>query len=132
MNAMTAMRQYQSVNTQAKAVDASPHRLIQMLMEGGLSRLAQARGAMDRGQVAMKGELIGKAIAIIGGLREGLDLEKGGEVAANLDRLYEYMITRLFEANLHNTVAPLDEVAVLLRNVKSGWDAIALHDGSAL
>lgn len=132
MNAMTAMRQYQSVNTQAKAVDASPHRLIQMLMEGGLSRLAQARGAMDRGQVAMKGELIGKAIAIVGGLREGLDLEKGGEVAANLDRLYEYMITRLFEANLHNTVAPLDEVAVLLRNVKSGWDAIVLHDGSAL
>jgi flagellar protein FliS len=132
MNAMTAMRQYQSVNTQAKAVDASPHRLIQMLMEGGLSRLAQARGAMDRGQVAIKGELIGKAIAIVGGLREGLDLEKGGEVAANLDRLYEYMITRLFEANLHNTVAPLDEVAVLLRNVKSGWDAIALHDGSAL
>ncbi|OYT97692.1 MAG: flagellar export chaperone FliS [Pseudomonas sp. PGPPP3] len=132
MNAMTAMRQYQSVNTQAKAVDASPHRLIQMLMEGGLSRLAQARGAMDRGQVAIKGELIGKAIAIIGGLREGLDLDKGGEVAANLDRLYEYMITRLFEANLHNTVVPLDEVAVLLRNVKSGWDAIALHDGSAL
>ena len=132
MNAMTAMRQYQSVNTQAKAVDASPHRLIQMLMEGGLSRLAQARGAMDRGQVAMKGELIGKAIAIVGGLREGLDLEKGGEVAANLDRLYEYMITRLFEANLHNTVAPLEEVAVLLRNVKSGWDAIALYDGSAL
>ncbi len=132
MNAMTAMRQYQSVNTQAKAVDASPHRLIQMLMEGGLSRLAQARGAMDRGQVAMKGELIGKAIAIVGGLREGLDLEKGGEVAANLDRLYEYMITRLFEANLHNTVAPLEEVAVLLRNIKSGWDAIALYDGSAL
>jgi len=132
MNAMTAMRQYQSVNTQAKAVDASPHRLIQMLMEGGLSRIAQARGAMDRGQVAMKGELIGKAIAIIGGLREGLDLDKGGEVAANLDRLYEYMVTRLFEANLHNTVAPLEEVAVLLRNVKSGWDAIALHDGSAL
>lgn len=132
MNAMTAMRQYQSVNTQAKAVDASPHRLIQMLMEGGLSRIAQARGAMDRGQVAMKGELIGKAIAIVGGLREGLDLEKGGEVAANLDRLYEYMVTRLFEANLHNTVAPLEEVAVLLRNVKSGWDAIAIHDGSAL
>ena len=129
---MSAMRQYQTVNTQAQAVDASPHRLIQMLMEGGLSRLAQARGAMDRGQVAMKGELIGKAIAIVGGLREGLDLEKGGEVAANLDRLYEYMITRLFEANLHNTVAPLEEVAVLLRNVKSGWDAIALHDGSAL
>ncbi|MDX1723037.1 MAG: flagellar export chaperone FliS [Pseudomonas sp.] len=124
MNAMTAMKQYQSVNTQAQAVDASPHRLIQMLMEGGLTRIAQARGAMERQQTAMKGELIGKAIAIIGGLREGLDLQQGGELAANLDSLYHYMVSRLLEANVKNDAAPLDEVAGLLRNVKSGWDAI--------
>ena len=65
MNAMTAMRQYQSVNTQARAIEADPHRLIQMLIEGGLTRLAQARGAMERGQTALKGELIGKAIGIV-------------------------------------------------------------------
>ena len=124
MNAMSAMRQYQTVNTQAQAVDASPHRLIQMLMEGGLTRIAQARGAMERQQIAMKGELIGKAIAIIGGLREGLDLQKGGELAANLDSLYQYMLSRLFEANVKNDAVMLDEVAGLLRNVKSGWDAI--------
>lgn len=124
MNAMAAMRQYQSVNTQAQAVDASPHRLIQMLMEGGLTRIAQARGAMERQQTAMKGELIGKAIGIIGGLREGLDLQQGGELAANLDSLYQYMVARLLEANVKNDAAPLDEVAGLLRNVKSGWDAI--------
>jgi flagellar protein FliS len=124
MNAMTAMRQYQSVNTQAQAVDASPHRLIQMLMEGGLTRIAQARGAMERQQTAMKGELIGKAIGIVGGLREGLDLQKGGELAANLDSLYQYMVSRLVEANAKNETAHLDEVADLLRNVKSGWDAI--------
>ena len=124
MNAMTAMRQYQSVNTQAQAVDASPHRLIQMLMEGGLTRIAQARGAMERQQTAMKGELIGKAIGIVGGLREGLDLQKGGELAANLDSLYQYMVSRLVEANEKNETAHLDEVAGLLRNVKSGWDAI--------
>ena len=124
MNAMTAMKQYQSVNAQAQAVDASPHRLIQMLMEGGLTRIAQARGAMERQQTAMKGELIGKAIAIIGGLREGLDLQQGGELAANLDNLYQYMVSRLLEANVKNDAAPLDEVAGLLRNVKSGWDAI--------
>jgi flagellar protein FliS len=124
MNAMTAMKQYQSVNTQAQAVDASPHRLIQMLMEGGLTRIAQARGAMERQQTAMKGELIGKAIGIIGGLREGLDLQQGGELAANLDNLYQYMVSRLLEANVKNDAAPLDEVAGLLRNVKSGWDAI--------
>ncbi|WP_296217190.1 flagellar export chaperone FliS [Pseudomonas sp. UBA2684] len=125
MNAMAAMRQYQSVNTQAQAVDASPHRLIQMLMEGGLTRIAQARGAMEREQTAMKGELIGKAIGIIGGLRAGLDLQQGGELAANLDSLYEYMVSRLLEANVNNDGEPLDEVAELLRNVKSGWDAIS-------
>lgn len=124
MNAMIAMRQYQTVNTQAQAVDASPHRLIQMLMEGGLTRIAQARGAMERQQTSLKGELIGKAIGIIGGLREGLDLQKGGELAVNLDSLYQYMLSRLLEANVKNDAVLLDEVAGLLRNVKSGWDAI--------
>ncbi|WP_339513073.1 flagellar export chaperone FliS [Pseudomonas sp. RL_15y_Pfl2_60] len=124
MYAMAAMKQYQAVNTQVQAVDASPHRLIQMLMEGGLTRIAQARGAMERGQVALKGELIGKAIGIVGGLRDGLDLQQGGELAANLDSLYEYMSARLFEANVKNQAEPLEEVASLLRNIKSGWDAI--------
>ncbi|WJN57662.1 MULTISPECIES: flagellar export chaperone FliS [unclassified Pseudomonas] len=125
MNAMAALRQYQTVNTQAQVSDASPHRLIQMLMEGGLSRLAQAKGVMMHGQHAAKGELISKAIGIIGGLRESLDLQQGGEIAANLDRLYEYMVSRLVEANIGNDVAIIDEVAELLRNVKSGWDAIS-------
>lgn len=125
MNAMAAMRQYQSVNTQAKAVDASPHRLIQMLMDGGMTRLAQARGAMERQQHALKGELIGKAIGIIGGLRSGLDLQQGGDLAQNLDNLYDYMVRRLSEANVNNSIEPLDEVAGLLRDIKSGWDAIA-------
>ena len=124
MNAMAALRQYQSVNTQAQVADASPHRLIQMLMEGGLSRLAQAKGAMLHGQGAQKGELISKAIGIIGGLREGLDLNQGGEIAANLDRLYDYMVSRLVEANISNEPALLDEVAGLLRNIKTAWDAI--------
>ena len=80
---------------------------------------------MERGQVALKGELLGKAIAIIGGLREGLDLRQGGELAANLDSLYEYMSSRLLQANRSNDVAIIDEVAGLLREVKSGWDGIA-------
>lgn len=125
MNAMTAMRQYQSVNNQAQAIEADPHRLIQMLIEGGLTRLAQARGAMERNQTALKGELVGKAIAIIGGLRQALNLEQGGELAVNLDNLYAYMTTRLMEANLKNDPAILEEVADLLREVKTGWDAIA-------
>jgi len=75
----------------------------------------------------LKGELIGKSIAIIGGLREALDHEVGGELAANLDRLYEYMIRRLTEANRKNDPAVLAEVAGLLQEVKAGWDGIAQY-----
>src|SRR5690606_28563839 len=83
MNAY-AMKQYQTVSVHAQVTEADPHRLIQMLMEGGLQRLAQAKGAMEYGNVALKGELIGKAMGIIGGLRDALDKDKGGEIASNL------------------------------------------------
>ena len=124
MNAYAAMKQYQTVNVNAQISEADPHRLIQMLMEGGLQRVAQARGAMQHGNVALKGEQIGKAIAIIGGLRESLNHKQGGEVAGNLDSLYAFMQQRLSQANLRNEVALLDEVTELLREVKSGWDGI--------
>ncbi|TRX74452.1 flagellar export chaperone FliS [Pseudomonas mangiferae] len=125
MSAMMAIKQYQQVGVQAQVAEATPHRLIQMLMQGGLERLAQAQGALQRGQGALKGELIGKSISIIGGLREALDLGKGGELAANLDALYDYMIARLLEANRVNDPALLEEVSGLLREVKTGWDGIA-------
>lgn len=125
MYAMKAMKQYQQVSIEAQVSDANPHRLIQLLMQGGLERLAQARGAMEREQIPEKGILIGKAIGIIGGLREALDSERGGELADNLDRLYEYMIARLVEANTSNDTNLLDEVSALLLEVKSGWDGIS-------
>lgn len=125
MNAMAAMRQYQQVGVKAQVTEADPHRLIQMLMQGGLDRIAQAKGAMEREAYADKGVLIGKAINIIGGLREVLDKQAGGELAENLDRLYEFMTMRLFEASRHNDSSKLDEVAKLLGEIKSGWDGIA-------
>ena len=123
MNAY-AMKQYQTVNVNAQVTEASPHRLIQMLLEGGLQRIAQAKGAMEYGNIALKGELIGKAMGIVGGLREAVDTEKGGEIAANLDNLYAFMQQRLSQANLNNDQSMLDEVAKLLREIKEGWDGI--------
>ncbi|MCP8464857.1 flagellar export chaperone FliS [Pseudomonas sp. ZM23] len=125
MYAMRAMKQYQQVSLESRVAEASPHGLIQMLMQGGLERMAQARGAIERGQLAERGELISKAIGIVGGLREALNPEQGGELAYNLDRLYGYMTERLLEANRTGDTAILDEVSGLLREVKSGWDAIA-------
>ena len=96
-----AMKQYARIGTQASIQDASPHRLIQMLFRGALDRMASARGAMENGDVARKGELIGKAISIVGGLRDAV-IEDGGALAKNLDALYEYISNRLVMANLQN------------------------------
>lgn len=127
MHPMKALRQYQKVNSHAQTSEASPHRLVQMLMEGGLDRMAQAKGALSRGDVAQKGLMLGKAVDIISGLREGLDTSKAEDPSAlgDLDSLYAYMSTRLTEANLKNDAQIIDEVARLLITVKSGWDAIA-------
>ncbi|MDF2394483.1 flagellar export chaperone FliS [Pseudomonas sp. 3MA1] len=125
MNPMLALRQYQKVGAQAQTSEASPHRLVQMLMEGGLDRIAQAKGAMERKDIANKGVFISKAIGIIGGLREGLDLENSMDTLGDLDSLYAYMMKRLAEANIKTDPKILDEVADLLRTVKEGWDAIA-------
>ncbi|MCY1397905.1 Flagellar protein FliS [compost metagenome] len=126
MNPMRALRQYQKVNSHAQISEASPHRLVQMLMEGGLDRMAQAKGAIARGDIAQKGVMIGKAVDIIGGLREGLDQEliKTDESLQQLDSLYAYMISRLTTANLNSDPEIIDEVAKLLITVKSGWDEI--------
>jgi flagellar protein FliS len=124
MNPMLALRQYQKVNGVAQTSEASPHRLVQMLMQGGLDRMAQAKGAIARNDIAQRGFLLGKAIDIIGGLREGLDLENHADNLAELDSLYVYMSRRLTEANLKGDPAIIDEVARLLITVKEGWDAI--------
>lgn len=123
-NIPKALRQYQQVNTQSGVAYASPHRLIQMLMEGALERIAVAKGCIQRQDIPAKGEQIGKAIDIIGGLRDGLNMDAGGEIAAHLDALYDYLQRRLLEANLHSDVIILDEVADLLRPIKEAWDAI--------
>ncbi|EJM84296.1 flagellar biosynthetic protein FliS [Pseudomonas sp. GM74] len=124
MNPMLALRQYQKIGAQAQTSEASPHRLVQMLMEGGLDRIAQAKGAIERKDIPNKGVFISKAIGIIGGLREGLDLDNKAESVGELDSLYAYMMKRLAQANVNTDPKILDEVADLLSTVKDGWDAI--------
>ncbi len=125
MNAMVRQRflqQYAQTNVQTGVENATPHRLIQMLFEGALDRLAQARGAMQRRDYETKSKVMNKAMQIIAGLRSCIDLESGKEVAENLDALYDFMIRRLVSASARNDVGILDEVSELIRTIKSGWD----------
>lgn len=127
MNAFAsrAMSQYKKVGTHVGADAADPHQLIVMLFDGALERIAIAKGAIERENIEEKGQKIGRAIAIIDGLRASLDKEYGGEIAGSLDDLYEYMQRRLFEANLNNNVEILNEVADLLIEVRSAWVGIS-------
>ena len=124
MNSQQAINQYQRVNTQSSIDDASPHQLIAMLINGALSRLSTAKGAIQRQDYAEKGVQLGKSIDIIGGLQSSLDMEAGGDISANLDALYDYMIRRLSEASRNNDMAIVDEVISLLKEIKQGWDGI--------
>jgi len=121
---MSDISHYKQVDNYSGVNDANPHRLVQMLLEGVLGKLAVAKGLIIRGDIANKGEIISQAMAIVGGLRSSLDMEAGGELAANLDDLYEYIERRLLLANLNNDVDIVVEVAELLSKIKSGWDAI--------
>ena len=130
MNSMQAANAYHDVNVQSGVTDASPHQLIAMLMDGALDRISSAKGAMARGETAIQGGMIGKAISIIDGMRASLDLQRGGDVAQNLKDLYDYMERRLLEAGAKADAGALDEVTGLLREIKAGWDEIpAEHRG---
>jgi flagellar protein FliS len=120
----SALDQYKKVGNESDAASASPHRLIQMLFNGALEKISVAKGSMERGEIAKKGQNIGWAISIIEGLRTSLDKDAGGEIAANLDSLYNYMEERLFFANAENNVEILDEVTKLLKTVKTAWDEV--------
>ncbi len=121
----SAIQQYKQLDVSSAVENASPHRLIQMLMERALQNISLARANMEQEKVVEKGERISDAIGIINGLQASLNHKHDPQLSANFDELYGYMMRRLLEANLKNDKAILDEVAGLLREIKEAWDAIA-------
>lgn len=132
MNASTALGAYKTNKNDVLIDDATPHQLIAMLLDGAIEHVISAAGAMQRGEVAVTGESIGKAISIVDNLRVSLDQQQGGEIAENLASLYEYMTRRLLEANATKDSAMLAEVAGLLKEIKAAWDQVPtdLHHAS--
>lgn len=123
-SAGTAMRTYSSINTQSRVEAASPHRLISLLLDGALEKIASAKGHIQRNEVNAKVTAIGRAIGIIDGLRLSLDHSISNELIDNLTDLYGYMARRLMEANLNSDSEALDEVSALLREISEAWNAI--------
>lgn len=116
---------YKSVGIETGVLAASPHQLVTMLFEGVMHAVATASLQMKAGNISGKGESISRAINIIdNGLRASLDKKLGGEIAENLDSLYDYLSRQLLQANLKNKPEILEEVHALISDLKSSWDRI--------
>jgi flagellar protein FliS len=120
-----ALREYGQTRAHGLVTDADPHRLVQMLFDGALDAIAQARGHMARGETPEKGAMVSRAINIVDGLRAALNAEAGGDIARNLRDLYDYVENTLLRANVGNDERALDEASALLNEIRGAWAAIA-------
>lgn len=110
---------------------ASPGQLVLLMYDGALRFMAQARVAFatpadDPRRIQNINTALLRAQAIITELRANLDMNAGGEIATNLDRLYDYYLRRLHEANLRKDEAPVAEVEGLVRTLRDGWAEMLL------
>jgi flagellar protein FliS len=116
---------YKRVAADTGVQGADPHQLVSLLFDALLQSLARARGALEAGDIPAKGAAISKAVRILEeGLKAGLNIEQGGELAQNLRGMYDYSILRLTHANLRNDDAALAEVSALIEPVADSWKQI--------
>ncbi len=117
-------KEYSQVSLQTEVLEADPHKLIQLLLEGALTRLAAAKIFIEQDNIEKKNEKLGQVVEILCSLQESLDHERGGDISVNLERLYDYMTRRLFDANRLNDTDIINEVMGLLLEIKAGWEGI--------
>lgn len=115
---------YRSTSVHASLEASDPHRLIVMMMDGALERIATARGLMSHGPSADKAQLLHRAVAIIDELRNSLNFKSGGDLSHKLDSLYDYICVRIMQANAANKPEWLDEVSRLVGEIRAAWLAI--------
>ena len=96
-------------------------RLVILLYDGAIGALNKALAAFEAGDLETRCEAINMTMDIIVQLHDALDLEHGGHVAANLDNLYRFMITRLARANLTNNPQPVHDVLYLIEPLYDAW-----------
>jgi flagellar secretion chaperone FliS len=126
---LEAYSSYHSTNLDAQTARASPVELVLVLTDGLLEELARARGHIIGKRYELKANSLNKCTEIINGLSSSLDYEQGGDIVANLGRLYDYCAARLYRAGVDMEPAIIDEVSGLLTTIKQGWLGVQAKNG---
>lgn len=121
---------YQTVSVHGGVASEDPHRLVLMLMDGALDRLALARGLAESGDSVRRTQVLHSVITIVTELRGSLNLAQGGSLAENLSELYGYMLRQLMRSIGDGSVGPAQEVSSLLGEIRAAWAAIAPQVGA--
>lgn len=121
MNARGYANQYRQTAVNSAVLDATPHRLVSLMLAGIRERLKLASACMEVGDLPRKGQAISEASLIISELDGSLDHAAGGEIADGLAALYDYSQRRLTEANLNNDAVIVQEVDGLIADIQAAW-----------
>jgi len=127
LRAQQALKQYSSVESISKAYSGSAYDLTKMLFNGCLKSLTLTVFHINHNNYAGKSRELSRSLAIINGLQDCLDLEKGGDLAHNLNNLYLYMGKTLRESSVTNDISRIDHIHELLKEVSVGWEAMPLE-----
>ncbi|NLQ18799.1 flagellar export chaperone FliS [Marinomonas sp. M1K-6] len=119
---------YRKDSIKSDLASADPHRVIQLLMQGALEKLALGKGCIERSDWEGKAAALTRASEIINALRDALDRDANPELVDNLESLYEYMMVRITEASVTKDTAIIDQVMGLILQIKGAWDQISTLD----
>ena len=126
MNANTALAQYGRIKNDTQSMYASPHQLVLMLFDGAIEAMSMTIGAIQQNNIPLRSKQSSRAIAIINGMRDCLDIETGSELADNLDSLYLYMAQELFIAGLKNDTKTIQNIQTMVKDIRESWGKIPL------
>ena len=114
----------QTYNSVAAGEDLTPYQAVELLLDGALESVSTAIIAQQENNPSQRGEAVGTTLTIIGLLQSSLDKKLGGELAENLDALYDYMTRRLAGVAVDKTPHTLEEVQNIVLQLREGWAQI--------